>query len=447
MGLIRAFLGGISQSLKDQWKEYFYVDRIPDDAIMVRALKMNTKNNKGDDNVITNGSKLVVGDGQCAVIVEDGRIVEICAEPGGYTYNNTVAPTVFEGGFGKGLVASFKKALENFTYGGSPNNYQRIYYFNTREILNNRFGTPTPIPFRVVDNNIGLDIDVSVRCHGTFTYRLIDPMLFNQNLGGPINDAYSSEYILSQIKSDFLRALNPAFAKISSLGVRYSELPGHTEELATAMNEALYNDWELTKGIRVIKIDLESVTIPPEDHEMIKKAQMAAINRNPGMAAATLVTAQANAMQDAANNPNGAMMGFMGMGMAQGAGGMNAQNLFAMQQQQQMQQQTAPAAPAAPAPAAPAAAGWTCSCGATNTGKFCMNCGKAQPAPAPAAEGWTCSCGAVNQGKFCQNCGAKKPEGAPLYKCDKCGWTPDDPKNPPKFCPECGDIFDDSDKQ
>ena len=433
MGLIRAFLGGFSQSLKDQWKEYFYCDRIPDEAIMVRGYKQNTKNNKGDDNVITNGSKLVVADGQCAVIVEDGRIVEICAEPGGYTYNNTVAPTVFEGGFGKGLVASFKKALENFTYGGSPNNYQRIYYFNTREIMGNRFGTPTPIPFRVVDNNIGLDIDVSVRCHGTFTYRLVDPMLFNQNLGGPINDAYSSEYILSQIKSEFLDALNPAFAQISELCLRPNQLPGHTAELREAMNAALHDEWETKKGITIVKIALESVTIPPEDQEMIKKAQMAAINRNPGMAAASLVTAQAQAMQDAANNPNGgAMMGFMGMGMAQQAGGMNAQQLFAMQQQQQQAAAAqAPAAPAAPAPAAPAAAGWTCSCGTTNTGKFCMNCGNPQPAPAPAqAEGWTCSCGTVNQGKFCMNCGNKKPADAPLYKC-----------------PECGDIFDDSDVQ
>lgn len=443
MGLIRAFVGGISQAFKDQWKEYFYCDAIPDTAIMVRAVKQNQKNNKGDDNVITNGSKVVVADGQCAVIVEDGRIVEICAEPGGYTYNNTVAPTVFEGGFGKGLLATFKKAMENFSYGGSPNNYQRIYYFNTREIMGNRFGTATPVPFRVVDNNIGLDVDVSVRCHGTFTYRLTDPILFNQNLGLPLtNEPYSSEAVLAQIRSEFLDALNPAFAQISELGVRPSQLPGHTKELREAMNEALRQEWEEKKGITIVKIALESVTIPPEDAEMIKKAQMAAINRRPDMAAATLVGAQAQAMQDAANNPNGAMMGFMGMGMAQQNGGMNAQHLFAMSQQQQMQQQAPPPAPAAPA--APAAATWTCACGTQNTGKFCMNCGTAQPAPA-AAEGWTCSCGTVNQGKFCMNCGSKKPAGAPLYKCDKCGWTPEDPTNPPKFCPECGDVFDESD--
>ena len=162
--------------------------------------------------------------------------------------------------------------------------------------------------------------------------------------------------------------------------------------------------------------------------------------RDPTMAAATLVGAQADAMKTAAGNEAGAMTGFMGMGMAMNAagGGMNAQNLFAMGQQQQAQQ-------AVPTPqAAPAAGGWKCACGTTVTGNFCPNCGTKRPAE---DEGWTCSCGAVNKGKFCTNCGAKKPAGAPLYRCDKCGWEPEDPKNPPRFCPECGDIFDENDRQ
>ena len=92
----------------------------------------------------------------------------------------------------------------------------------------------------------------------------------------------------------------------------------------------------------------------------------------------------------------------------------------------------------AAAPAAPAKEIWKCSCGTENTGKFCANCGSPKPAP---AVGWTCSCGAVNKGKFCTQCGAKKPADAPLYKCDKCGWEPEDPHNPPKFCPQCGDPF------
>ena len=127
----------------------------------------------------------------------------------------------------------------------------------------------------------------------------------------------------------------------------------------------------------------------------------------------------------------------MGMNMAQMAGGMNANQLFQMDAQQKA---AAPApAPAAPA-AAPAAAGWTCACGAVATGKFCPECGAKKP-----ADGWTCACGNVNKGKFCTECGAKKPAAEPLYRCDKCGWEPADPKNPPKFCPECGDVFNDQD--
>ena len=176
---------------------------------------------------------------------------------------------------------------------------------------------------------------------------------------------------------------------------------------------------------------------------MIKQAQCTAIMRDPTMAAATLVGAQADAMKAAAANEGGAMNGFIGMGMAMNAGGMNAQNLFAMGQQQAQQQMQQPMQTMQQqAPSAPAN-GWKCACGTMATGKFCPECGS----PKPADEGWTCSCGAVNKGKFCQNCGSKKPEGAPLYRCDKCGWEPEDPHNPPKFCPECGDVFDDNDKK
>ena len=241
--------------------------------------------------------------------------------------------------------------------------------------------------------------------------------------------------------------------------LRPNQIVAHNTELENAMNEALSVKWGQLRGLQVVSIALGSATLPPEDAEMIKQLQRTAVLQNPMMAGATLVGAQADAMKAAASNEAGAMTGFMGMGMAMNAGGgMNAQNLFAMGQQQQAQQLT------------PAASGWKCSCGAVVTGKFCPECGSKKPepvqagswkckcgatatgkfcpecgSPKPAEAGWTCSCGSVNQGKFCQNCGAKKPEGAPLYRCDKCGWEPEDPRNPPKFCPECGDLFDDND--
>ena len=196
-----------------------------------------------------------------------------------------------------------------------------------------------------------------------------------------------------------------------------------------ALNEVLSSKWGEQRGLKVTSIALSSLTLPDEDADMIKQAQRAAIMRDPTMAAATLVGAQSDAMRAAASNTSGAMNGFVGMNMAGQAGGMNAQALFEMGREKQ------------PREAAPAENAWKCSCGTVNTGKFCTECG----AKKPAADGWVCSCGNVNRGKFCSECGAKKPAGAPLYRCDKCGWEPEDPKNPPKFCPECGDAFDSED--
>ena len=199
-------------------------------------------------------------------------------------------------------------------------------------------------------------------------------------------------------------------------------------DIANALNEVLSGTWGKLRGIQVVSFGVSSVTASEEDERMIKELQKSKALGNAQLAAGTLAAAQADAMRAAASNTStGPMMAFAGMNMAQQAGGINAQSLFAMQQQ------------AAPAQAAPA--GWNCTCGATgNTGKFCANCGKPQ-----AADGWTCSCGTLNKGKFCSNCGSPKPAGAFLYKCDKCGWEPKDPANPPKFCPECGDPFDEND--
>jgi membrane protease subunit (stomatin/prohibitin family) len=437
MGLISAGIGAIGGVLADQWKEFFYCDAIDKNVLVVKGQKRisgRSSNTKGNDNIISNGSLIAVADGQCMIIVEQGKIVEVCAEPGEFVYDTSTEPSIFTGKLGEGIKNTFKLIGKRFTFGGDPGKDQRVYYFNTKELVDNKFGTPTPIPFRVVDRNINLDIDVSVRCSGVYSYRIADPLLFYANVCGNVEKAYTREEIDTQLKTEFISALQPAFAKISDLQVRPSALPGHAEELSEAMNTALSKKWGELRGLEVVSIAMNPITLSEEDQDLIKKAQHAAIMRDPNMAAATLVEAQSQAMKDAANNAGGAMTGFMGYGMAQQAGGFNAQSLFAMGQQQAAQQPAAPAAPAADT--------WKCACGKENTGKFCAECG----APRPAAEGWTCTkCGAVNKGKFCQECGAKKPAGAPLYRCDKCGWEPEDPAHPPKFCPECGDPFDDND--
>ena len=441
MGLISAGIGAIGGVLADQWKEFFYCDAIDKNVLVVKGQKRissRSSNTKGNDNIISNGSLIAVADGQCMIIVEQGKIVEVCAEPGEFVYDTSTEPSIFTGKLGEGIKNTFKLIGKRFTFGGDPGKDQRVYYFNTKEIVENKFGTPTPIPFRVVDRNIHLDIDVSVRCSGLYSYRIADPLLFYANVCGNVERDYTRDQIDSQLKTEFVSALQPAFAKISELEVRPSALPGHAEELSDAMNVALSKKWGELRGLQVVSIAMNPITLSEEDAELIKKAQHAAIMRDPNMAAATLVEAQSQAMKDAAKNSAGAMTGFMGMGMAQQAGGANAANLFAMGQQQAAQQ------PAQPAPAAaPAANTWKCECGAENTGKFCIECGKPKP-----ADGWACpKCGTVNKGRFCMECGEKKPAGEPLYKCDKCGWEPEDPRHPPKFCPECGDPFDDKDIQ
>ena len=443
MGLIKAITGAVGGTLADQWKEYFYCEAMDADVLVTKGQKRvsgRSSNTKGSDNIISNGSGIAVADGQCMMIVDQGKIVEVCAEPGEFTYDSSSEPSIFAGSLGQSIIDTFKEMGRRITYGGDTGRDQRVYYFNTKEIIDNKFGTANPVPFRVVDRNIGLDIDVSLRCNGVYSYKLENPMLFYTNVCGNVESEYRRSEIDTQLKTEFISALSPALAKISDLQVRPNQIPAHTEELSAIMNEALTQKWGELRGIKVVSIAMNPPTLPEEDAEMIKQAQRTAIMRDPTMAAATLVGAQADAMKSAAENSAGAMTGFMGFGMAQQAGGMNAQNLFAMGANQQ-QQQPAPAQPA-PAPA-PSADQWKCGCGAVVNGKFCTECG----AKKPSADGWTCSCGAVNKGKFCAECGAKKPEGAPLYQCDKCGWQPEDPKNPPKFCPECGDIFNEADQK
>lgn len=435
MGLIKAGIGAMGGALADQWKEFFYCDAMEKDVMVTKGRKRTgsrSSNTKGNDNIISNGSGIAVADGQCMMIVEQGKVVEVCAEPGEYRYDSSTEPSIFTGGLGKGILETFKTVGKRFTYGGDTGKDQRVYYFNTKELVDNKFGTPNPIPFRVVDAKIGLDVDVSIRCSGVYSYKISDPLLFYTNVCGNVEADYMREELDGQLKAEFISALHPAFGKLSDLEMRPNQIASHTAELESAMNSALCAKWGGLRGLKVVNIALSSVTLPEEDAQMIKQLQRSSVLQNPNMAGAVLADAQADAMKAAASNPAGAMNGFVGMGMAMNAGGgMNAQSLFAMGQQAGQQQ------------AAGARAGtWKCTCGAEATGKFCPECGLAKPVNDAV---WTCSCKTVNKGKFCTNCGAKKPAGVPLYRCSKCGWEPQDLAHPPKFCPECGDIFDEND--
>ena len=444
MGLIKAGIGALGGILADQWKEFFYCDAMDMDTLMVKGQKRTSgrsSNTRGEDNIISNGSGIAVADGKCMMIVEQGKVVEFCAEPGEYTYDSSTEPSIFAGKLGESIKETFKAIGKRFTYGGDTGKDQRVYYFNLLEIMDNKFGTANPFMFKVVNKEIGMSRTVQIRCNGVYSYRLTDPMLFYTRVAGNVAGEYTRDQLDSQLKTEFVSALQPAFAQLSTLALHPAEIPGHTTELKQALNEALKLDWTDRRGISVESVAINPITLTPEDMQKINQMEDAAtMGQNPFMMAGRMTDATANAMETAAGNEAGAMTGFMGMGMAGNAmgGGFNAaQSFYNMGQQQMAQQQAAPAA--APAPAQ---GGWKCACGATATGKFCPECGAKKP---EEAAGWTCSCGAVNKGKFCQECGAKKPEGAPLYRCDKCGWEPEDPHNPPKFCPECGDVFNDND--
>lgn len=408
MGLIKAGKEAIKTTLADQWKEYFYADSLDANVLVIKGKKRITEgssNTKSTDNIISNGSVIAVNEGQCMMIIEQGKIVEFCAEAGEFIFKNETEPSIFTGGLGKGIVNTFKTMVKRFPTGGGVANDQRVYYFNTKEIVGNKYGTPSPVPFRVVDKNIGLDVDIAIRCNGEYSYKIVDPMLFYTNVCGNIQDKYVKENIESQLKTELLTALQPAFAKVSEMGVRYSSLPGHTMEFAEALNEVLTRKWKETRGIEIVSIGVNSVNASEEDEEMIKELQRRAVIGNPKMAAATLVEAQAEAMKSAASNTaTGPMFALAGMDMASKAGGIDANTLFAMGGTEQEEKEEV----------------------------------KVQP------KSWVCKCGAKNDGKFCTDCGEKKPA---TYKCDKCGWKPKDKTVPPKFCANCGDIFDNNDEE
>ncbi|MGL5439221.1 MAG: SPFH domain-containing protein [Filifactoraceae bacterium] len=425
MGLIKAALGSAGGVMADQWKDFFYCDALEADVLIVKGKKRESKrssNTRGSENIISNGSIIAVATGQCMIIVDQGKVAEICAEPGEFTYDSSTEPTIFSGDLGASVKESLKNIGKRFTFGGEPPKDQRVYYFNTKELIGNKYGTPSPVPFRVVDKNVGLDIDISIRCFGEYSYRITDPILFYTNVSGNVEGEYTREDIEGQLKSELMTALQPAFSKISDMGIRYSSLPGHTTELAQALNDVLSEKWKNLRGLEIVSFGISSLKASEEDEQMIKELQRNAAFRNPNMAAAHLVGAQAEAMQNAASNEGaGSAMAFMGMNMAGNAGGMNAQGLFQMGQQQENSN------------------GWNCPCGHTgNEGKFCVECGKEKPTQ---PDSWLCQCGTTNNGNFCSQCGKGKPAGGIAYKCDKCGWELVDTPQPPKFCPQCGDPF------
>lgn len=403
MGLIRAAKGAAGGVFGDQWKEYFYCESMSSDTLVSKARKKTSRrssNRHGSENVISNGSVIAVNDGQCMIIVEQGKVVDVCAEPGEYVYDSFTEPSLFCSDLEDGIVQVFDQIGKRFGFGGETPEDQRVYFINTKELTGNKYGTPGSVPFRVIDANLGLDIDISVRCFGEYSYRIANPILFYTNVCGNVESEFTREELDGQLRSELMTALQPAFARISAMGIRYSDLPGHTMELSDALNQILSEKWEKLRGIRIVSLGVSSIKASEEDEAMLKELQKNAVLRNPAMAAAHMVGAQASAMQAAASNQNaGPAMAFAGMNMASNAGGVNPSELFAMarndpSQRSAQQEVQSPVQQDS----------WVCSCGNVNKGKFCSECGNPRPSGP-----WVCSCGTANKGKFCSECGRPRP--------------------------------------
>ncbi len=456
MGLIKVAKDVVSSMLADQWREYFYCSAMPNDILVKKGQRKNTggrSNNKGSGDIITNGSIIAVNEGQCMLIVDQGGVVDLCAEAGEYTFDTSTEPSLLYGDLSENVKKTMETAFKRFSFGGGTAKDQRVYYINTLEIMDNLFGTAAPMPFLYVDDRLGIELEVDIKFNGTYSFRITDPLLFYKNVCGNVEDSYMRSKLQSTMKAELMQAMQPALAKLGDLRIRVSDIPKYTMNLTDELNRQLSVKWAETRGIEVVSLNMNAPTMPQEMRDKINEAQLDVAYTNADMRMARVSKASSQAMVDAANNSAGSERGTMGMGMAMmmsekfggmfgGNGGNSAnQNREYYDAQQQNTQQQSPRMQ--PAGGAAPMLGWVCRCGYTdNRGRFCENCGSKKPSDA----GWTCGCGMVNQGNFCTNCGSRRPEGAPMYKCDKCGWEPEDPAHPPKFCPECGDVFDEKDR-
>lgn len=432
MGLISAIAGAAGGVLADSWRDFFYEDSMDNELLVTKGKKrvdQRGSNNKSTNNVITDGSIIEVADGQCMLVVENGMIKDVCAQPGKYVYSNTDEPTIFAGNLKETVKRTWEQFKNRLVFGGGATRDTRIYYVNTKDIYGNKYGTAEPIPYRIVDPNIGLDIESAVRCHGEFAFKIVDPILMYKEVAGNTGGEFRmNEEFRRQMTSELLTSLQPALGRLSGIGARYSDIPNHTKEIANELNSVMSSEWGDRYGIEISSFGISSITISKEDEDLIKQLQRTAVFQRTSMAAANLNAAQADAMRDAAKNTAGAMMGFAGMNMAGQMGGMNANQLFQMAQNEQMQQQYGQQN------------NMQQQYGQNNMQQPYNAQNNMQQTNQQAVNTWTCSHGhGGNTGKFCSECGEAKPTG--VVSCASCGYTPADQSHLPKFCPECGKPF------
>ncbi len=425
MGIIKALTSAVGGALADQWLEVFEPGNMGDQTVFTRGAKVRRgSNTKGTENTVSNGSVIHVYPNQFMMLVDGGKVVDYTAEEGYYTVNNSSLPSLFNGQFGDTLKESFNR----IRYGGVTPTSQKVYYINLQEIKGIKFGTRNPINYFDQFYNA----ELFLRAHGTYSIKITDPLLFYAEVIPKNQDQVEINSVNAQYLDEFLEALQSSINQMSADGIRISFVSSKGRELGKYMSETLDEEWKRMRGMEIQSVGLASISYDEESQKLINMRNQGAMLSDPTVREGYVQGAMARGMEAAGSNANGAMAGFMGMGMGMNVGGgfMNAASSANMQQMQMQQGAQAMRQGGQPAMQAPSQAGsWTCSCGAVNTGKFCSQCGK----PAPAADGsWVCSCGTVNKGKFCSECGKPAPAADGSWTCS-CGAV-----NKGRFCSECG---------
>ena len=415
MGLIRAIGGAIGSTMKDQWLDLIKCDNMDMDTLMV---KQTTKSGQ-----ISKGSRIIVAPGQAVVIYDSGAVLDASAEEGVYTFDQSSSPSFFGGQFGP----VFKEMWQRFTYGGTPAKEQAVFFFNIKEILDNKFGTATPIMFQdwkhpsYTEDGQKDGTYMNIRCYGKYTFQLDDMGVFMRNHAGTGN-IIKKDAITEQMRSEVIAALQSIINELGSGAepIGALELPSKTQKMKEIMDARVFDAPIRARGVRLLSFTIESVSLDEESKEFLRQYQTGGSGN---LARGSML----GTMRAAAENEGGAGTGFMGIGMAGmgfGTGGNMMGTMVPPQQQQQQQQATQQQAPQAQGVPCP-------KCGTPITGKFCPECGT--PAPAPKKAKKCPKCGTETTGKFCPECGTPIPADEGPKHCTNCG-----AEVTGKFCPECG---------
>ncbi|MEW4411293.1 SPFH domain-containing protein [Clostridium sp. AN503] len=413
MGIIKAIASAVGGSLADQWLEVIEADNMGDQTVFTSGVKIRRgSNTKGTENTVSNGSVIHVYPNQFMMVVDGGKVVDYTAEEGYYTVDNSSLPSLFNGEFKDTLKETFNRVK----YGGSTPTVQKVCYVNLQEIKGIKFGTRNPVNYFDSFYNA----ELFLRAHGAYSVKITDPLLFYEQVVPRNVSRVEIDSINEQFMDEFLEGLQVAINKMSAEGERISFVASKGTVLSRHMSEVLDENWKRDRGFEVMNVGLASISYDEESQKLINMRNQGAMLGDPAIREGYVQGAMARGMEAAGSNANGAMAGFMGMGVGMNAGGgfMGAASAANMQQMQMNQAQAGQMpqmnqaqmnptqgnpAQAGPMQSGPAgnAGSWTCQCGSVNSGKFCSECGSPRPASGP----WTCSCGTVNSGKFCSECG------------------------------------------